>query len=172
MPTFALSLQKPLSLGSRFAVPLAPRNTQRFRFRPLSEESSLFSRRNLVGAAATGAGASLLVLANRSRPFGGGGGLENIEGRSYYVVERGDSLSAISRSFGSSVDVIAQANNLRSDTIHQGQTLWIPRMYTIQQGDTLYGIARRYYTTVAAILEINNIEDPNVIKADDVILIP
>ncbi|CAI5465991.1 unnamed protein product [Closterium sp. Yama58-4] len=170
MPTFALSLQKPLSLGSRFAVPLAPRNTQRFRFKPLSEESTLFSRRNLVGAAATGAGASLLVLANRSRPFSGG--LENIDGRSYYVVQRGDSLSAISRAFGSSVDVIAQANNLRSDTIHQGQTLWIPRMYTIQQGDTLYGIARRYYTTVAAILEINNIEDPNVIKADDVILIP
>ncbi|GJP29847.1 hypothetical protein CLOM_g20127 [Closterium sp. NIES-68] len=170
-PPFAFSRQNPLSLNSRFAVPSALRNARRFSLRSSSEDPSSFTRRALAVAAVTGAGASIpIVFANRSRPFGNR--LENIDGRSYYVVERGDSLSAISRTFGTSVDVIAQANNLQTLNIQPGQSLWIPRMYTIQKGDTLYGIARKFSTTVAGILEINRIDDPNVIQADDVILIP
>lgn len=47
--------------------------------------------------------------------------------------------------------------------------------YTVQSGDTLYDISNRYYGTgiyFDDIAEYNNIDDPNDIKAGDVIKLP
>eukprot|EP00475_Leptophrys_vorax_P025604 TRINITY_DN3586_c0_g1_i1.p1 TRINITY_DN3586_c0_g1~~TRINITY_DN3586_c0_g1_i1.p1 ORF type:complete len:113 (-),score=3.18 TRINITY_DN3586_c0_g1_i1:317-655(-) len=98
--------------------------------------------------------------------------LEHVDGRSYYEVRPGDSLSRIAQQLGTTVEIMMQANYLQSDVIHPGQKLWVPRTYTLQKGDTLYAISRRYETTVENILKINRIEDPNVILAGDIILLP
>lgn len=44
--------------------------------------------------------------------------------------------------------------------------------YKIQTGDTLYNIAIRYNTTVNELVRINNIKNPNVIYANQTLLIP
>lgn len=43
-----------------------------------------------------------------------------------YTIVRGDTLSAISAAFGVSIEAIKKANNLKSDTIREGQALTIP----------------------------------------------
>lgn len=44
--------------------------------------------------------------------------------------------------------------------------------YTIQSGDTLSAIARRYDTTVEELVRLNNIQNPNLIYANETLLIP
>jgi len=44
-----------------------------------------------------------------------------------HVVEKGQSLSAIAKAYGVTVDKIKQANNLKSDILHIGQKLFIPK---------------------------------------------
>jgi len=43
-----------------------------------------------------------------------------------HVVEKGHTLSAIAQAYGTSVDAIKKANNLKSDSIYVGQKLFIP----------------------------------------------
>lgn len=43
-----------------------------------------------------------------------------------HVVQKGHTLSAIAIAYGTTVDAIKKANNLKSDTIRVGQTLFIP----------------------------------------------
>ncbi|GJP34658.1 hypothetical protein CLOM_g19073 [Closterium sp. NIES-68] len=93
-------------------------------------------------------------------------------GRSYYDVQLGDNLTKIAGQLGSTVEILMQANALRSDLLRPGQSLWVPRTYTIAKGDTLYAIAREHDTTVDAIMQINNIQDANLIHTGDIILLP
>lgn len=44
-----------------------------------------------------------------------------------HVVEAGHTLSAIAQAYGTSVDAIKKANNLKSDSIYVGQKLFIPQ---------------------------------------------
>ena len=44
--------------------------------------------------------------------------------------------------------------------------------YIIQSGDTLTGIAKKYGTTINELVRINNIQNPNLIYAGEVLLIP
>ena len=44
-----------------------------------------------------------------------------------YVVQRGATLTAISKAYGVSVDAIRKANNMTSDVLRVGQSLKIPR---------------------------------------------
>ncbi|MBT8041901.1 MAG: LysM peptidoglycan-binding domain-containing protein [Pontiella sp.] len=43
-----------------------------------------------------------------------------------HVVESGHTLSAIAQAYGTTVDAIKKANNLKSDNIYVGQTLFVP----------------------------------------------
>jgi len=114
----------------------------------------------------------------------------------YYTVRRGDTLYSIARRYGTTVQAIAQANNLYNPSlIHVGQVLYIPSgevpppsppspppsptpppseevYYTVQRGDTLYRIARRFGTTVSAIVAANNLRNPSLIYPGQVLLIP
>lgn len=78
-----------------------------------------------------------------------------------YTVKKGDTLYAISRQFGVSVDEIKRENNLTSNALSVGQTLKIPtqgtKVYTVVSGDTLYTIARKNNTTVSEIMDLNNL---------------
>lgn len=43
-----------------------------------------------------------------------------------HIVEKGHTLSAIAQAYGTTVDAIKKANNLKSDNIYVGQKLFIP----------------------------------------------
>ncbi len=113
-----------------------------------------------------------------------------------YVVKPGDTLSAIARTYNTSVVAIVAANNLTNpNLIYVGQTLVIPTgettpppatqpppttqpppsadcTYTVQRGDTLSRIAVRYNTTVAQLAALNNISNPNLIYGGQVLKVP
>lgn len=87
----------------------------------------------------------------------------------YYIVSKGDTLWNIARKYGISVNELKNANNLTSNSLSIGQSLFIPNQTNVEEetnggithkvvsGDTLYSIARKYNTTVAKIKELNNL---------------
>lgn len=95
-------------------------------------------------------------------------------GPQVYVVQPGDTLSAIAQRFGTTVQAIAAANNI-ADTglIAAGQELIIPgaapakevtpppppyhRVHTVRAGETLPMLAFRYGTTVWALRHANDL---------------
>jgi len=99
-------------------------------------------------------------------------------GCNIYTVQRGDTLTALARRFGVSVQALAQENNI-SNTSHitVGQHLCIPNAgpaptpghYTVQRGDTLTAIARRFGTTVRALQQINHLGNANQIYVGQVL---
>ncbi len=102
-----------------------------------------------------------------------------------HTVRAGDTLSAIARRYGVTVDEIVQSNGLNNpDLIYVGQVLTIPlrapqapegaavESYTVQRGDTLSAIARRYGVTVDAIAQANGLANRNSIYAGQKLAIP
>ena len=88
------------------------------------------------------------------------------ESDNYYQVKSGDTLWSIARKFGVTVNEIKNANNLSSNTLSIGQTLYIPvfettpveiDVYTVKNGDTLYSIAKKFNLTVDELKELNNL---------------
>jgi murein DD-endopeptidase MepM/ murein hydrolase activator NlpD len=67
-----------------------------------------------------------------------------------YSVLTGDTLSTIAKKFDISIDTIKWANNLKTDTIKQGQILKIPPIsgvvHKVQSGENIYTIAKKYNT--------------------------
>ncbi|MFO7822023.1 MAG: LysM peptidoglycan-binding domain-containing protein [Lentisphaeria bacterium] len=51
----------------------------------------------------------------------------NLRARGTYTVKQGDTLSAIARAFGVSIQDIKKINNLKTDLIREGQKLLIPQ---------------------------------------------
>jgi LysM repeat protein len=98
---------------------------------------------------------------------------------STYVVQRGDTLSAIALRYGVSVWAVVQASGLSSaNLIYAGQRLIIPgsgtagatgSTYVVRRGDTLSAIARRFGTTAAALARLNGIANPSLIYAGQVL---
>ncbi|HTX71586.1 MAG TPA: LysM peptidoglycan-binding domain-containing protein [Rectinemataceae bacterium] len=105
----------------------------------------------------------------------------------YYLhtVKSGDTLSAISRSYGTPISAIAQANpSLRGDLLRIGQVLVVPALknappqtpppppadtldfsgsYTIVHGDTLWSISLRYNIQPELLAEKNGLTIGSVI---------
>ena len=88
--------------------------------------------------------------------------------KNVYTVKSGDSLWAIAKRYGITVDELKRANNLTSNTLSIGQKLTIPSketltpsqdytLYTVKSGDNLYSIARRYGLTMNELMEYNNL---------------
>ena len=119
-----------------------------------------------------------------------------------HVVQRGDTLSTISRRYGVSVSAIREANGLASSTIHPGQSILIPGSFVagvartaesrsdianllpekqaasrasshrVRSGDTLWGIARRYGVTVPELASVNNLSTQSTLRAGMRLKIP
>ena len=87
-----------------------------------------------------------------------------------YTVVGGDTLSAIAKKYNTTVDALAQLNNIKDvNLIYVGQVLSIPGSktgteYVVRPGDTLSAIALRYGTTYQKIAADNNIANPNFIQ--------
>jgi len=86
---------------------------------------------------------------------------------STYIVQKGDTLSAIAKKFGVSVQTIADINNIKDvNKIYVGQVLKIKDTriyYTVKAGDTATAIALKYGTSVQEIARLNGLENPNII---------
>ena len=80
-----------------------------------------------------------------------------------YTVKKGDSLYSIAKQFNTSVDILVNINNLKSNSLSIGQVLKIPsssnsgRVYIVKSGDNLYSIARKFNTSVNEIKRKNNL---------------
>ena len=104
----------------------------------------------------------------------------------YYVVQAGNTLSGIAARFGTTVQALAQLNNITNpNLIYVGQVLKIygnnkvqrgnnnfSTTYIVQSGDTLSGIAVRFGTTVQELTQLNDITNPNLIYVGEVLKIP
>lgn len=101
-----------------------------------------------------------------------------------YVVQKGDSLWSIANANNTTVDEIANLNDLGDNTIYVGQVLQIPNSnnnevispdtkttYIVQKGDTLYSISLKYGTTPSAIIRENNIKN-NILTVGQTLNIP
>ena len=91
-----------------------------------------------------------------------------------YVVQKGDTLSAIGGKLGVDWREIAQLNKISSPyTIYPGQRLVLPgkiqKTYVVQKNDTLSGIAKKLGTTVNELASINKIQNPNLIYPGQVV---
>ena len=110
-----------------------------------------------------------------------------------HQVRFGDTLTAIARRYGTTIEAIVAANHLsNASRIFAGQRLVIPgagagaaptaatprpaaaaaRSHRVQPGETLTAIARRYATTISAIAAANGIRNPSFVRAGTVLRIP
>lgn len=103
-----------------------------------------------------------------------------------HVVQRGETLSAIARQYGVSVDALVTANGLAdSSLIRVGQRLVIPdpsvvttdslsssTVYIVAHGDTLSSVAARHGVTVRALIDANAITDPSRLHVGQRLEIP
>ncbi|MDI3279910.1 MAG: LysM peptidoglycan-binding domain-containing protein [Bacillota bacterium] len=94
-----------------------------------------------------------------------------------YTVRRGDTLFALARLFGTTVEALVRVNRIPDpNLIFPGQVLVIPGFqamrYTVRSGDTLFLIARRFGTTVEALVRLNAIPDPDRIFPGQVLVVP
>lgn len=104
---------------------------------------------------------------------------EDIKESNIYTVKKGDSLWLIANKYGTTVDKLKNANDLKSNTLSIGQTLIIPEKkentnkisYVVKKGDSLWLIANKYDTTVEKIKSTNNLKG-NTLSIGQVLVIP
>lgn len=90
-----------------------------------------------------------------------------------YIIENGDTLSAIAKRYNTTVSKLAEINAIKDvNKIYMGQLLRVPIsqingntpvFYTVKPGDTLSAIALKYGTTVNKLVSDNGIKDKNKI---------
>ena len=97
------------------------------------------------------------------------------DGQLRYRVQRGDTLAAIARRFGTSIQQLQALNSIRNrNQIYPGQKLQLQDVtrYRVKRGDTLAHIARRFRTSVARLKTANGIDNANRIYQGQVLRIP
>ncbi|MDO4542145.1 MAG: GH25 family lysozyme [Bacillota bacterium] len=94
----------------------------------------------------------------------------------YYKVKSGDTLWAISRKYGTTINELVEINDISNpNLIYVGEVLKIPIVrynystYIVKPGDTLWVISRRFHTTVQKLAGINDIKNPNLIYPGEII---
>ena len=95
---------------------------------------------------------------------------------SLYVVRKGDTLPAVAKMFGVSVNTIKWGNDLKGNTISVDQTLVILPIsgvqHTVKSGDTLQSIAKLYKGDLDEVLQYNNLSKNDKLSVGDVIVVP
>ena len=107
------------------------------------------------------------------------GRTENYTHDEVYIVQRGDTLSAIALKYGTTVGKLVTLNQISNpNLIYPNERVIVPIkgnirneitydtrhiVYTVKRGDTLSEIALRFGTTVQSIAELNHITNVNLI---------
>lgn len=107
-----------------------------------------------------------------------------------HVVHPRDTLWAIARRYGVSVEVLVSTNRLANpDALQLGQRLTIPAAgarvpppapapsaarlkHVVVAGDTLWSIARRHQVSIQTIVEANRLADPDALRLGQPLVIP
>jgi LysM repeat protein len=96
-----------------------------------------------------------------------------------HLIQRGETLSRIARTYGSSVAELQRINGMGSSTrIYAGTQLCVSvtqssgTSYVVQSGDTLARIARRFGVDMTVLARVNNITDVNKIYVGTTLIIP
>ncbi|MBN1430875.1 MAG: LysM peptidoglycan-binding domain-containing protein [Anaerolineae bacterium] len=107
-----------------------------------------------------------------------------------HVVQPGETLFSIARSYGLTVEQLASANGITNpNLIYAGQVLTIPgggssegtsgntgtintSSYTVARGDTLSQIAQRFGTTVATLAQLNGLSNIDLLFVGQILVIP
>lgn len=80
-----------------------------------------------------------------------------------YFVREGDSLFSISSKFNVDVKQIIEDNNLESDTVEEGDILWVRKKnkatYIVKPLDTIEKIANKFDVSVEHVKLTNGIEN-------------
>lgn len=99
-----------------------------------------------------------------------------------YIVQKGDTLSALAAHYKTTVHALARTNGIKNpNRIYVGQRLCVPHgtpyvgpkppvswckaSHTVKHHDTLVSIARRYHTTVQKIIADNKLKGPHYIHS-------
>ncbi len=104
------------------------------------------------------------------------------------VIEPGDSLWQIARSYGVTLAALNELNSLDTTSVlHPGEKITIPGRYvatetdqggavapviTVNKGDSLWAIAHRYNTSVAAIMSANSLTSERVLAGQELRIVP
>jgi len=96
-----------------------------------------------------------------------------------HLVQKGETLYSISRSYSVSLDEILIANKIDDPSkIKAGYNLIIPSKFTekkeykVEKGDTLYGVAKKHNVNINDLLKENNFNKDTLLKVGQVIKIP
>jgi murein DD-endopeptidase MepM/ murein hydrolase activator NlpD len=95
--------------------------------------------------------------------------------KSTYVVQPGDTLSAVVRKTGEGADVIAHDNDLAAPfKLRPGQKLKIAggRYHSVQKGQSGIAIARAYQVEWSKIIELNHLKEPFTLREGQRLLLP
>jgi murein DD-endopeptidase MepM/ murein hydrolase activator NlpD len=95
-----------------------------------------------------------------------------------HVVEKGETVYSISRSYHISQEELMRYNNVGdASKLRIGMRLKIPRSisfteYSVAKNDTLYSIARKNGVSLAELRDANNFKPDHILKAGELIRIP
>jgi LysM repeat protein len=158
--------------------------------------AELASANNLMTNATLQLNQKLIIPQKAVAPAAAGASAPAADSPSY-TVKSGDTLGAIARRNGTTVDALRAANRLSGDGVRAGQVLLLPVgatvpaadatsavgaaattrpanavTHTVAPGETLSEIARRYGVRYAEIATANNITDPTRVRAGQELVIP
>lgn len=96
--------------------------------------------------------------------------------KTYYVVRRGDNLTAIAEKHGTSVTKLKRTNGLKKSIIYKGQKLRLNssansvKRYKIRPGDNLHKIAKKFGITVKRIKSLNNLRSNRILRGQYLVI--
>lgn len=95
---------------------------------------------------------------------------------SLYIVHKGDTISAVAKMFGVSVNTIMWGNDLKSAVLYEGEQLVILPIsgvkHVVKAGDTIESIAKKYKGDVKEILQFNDLTVGEKLAVGDVVIVP
>ncbi|MGA9531200.1 MAG: peptidoglycan DD-metalloendopeptidase family protein [Anaerolineales bacterium] len=104
------------------------------------------------------------------------------QGGPIYIVQSGDTLSVIARTFGTTVDAIMTANGISNPAgLQPGQQLVIPgyegvngvlQTQSVDLGDTVQTLAWRYGSNADSLARLNRVVNPNRLYLGESFLLP
>lgn len=120
----------------------------------------------------------------------------------FHTVKKGDTLTSISRTYGTDVETLKSTNGLKSDVISLGQKLKLPAAnevaskkkekqepgyeydnpllksnetygyYTVRKGDNLYALARDFFSSMGELQRLNRLGSSTLIYPGDELIVP